>query len=185
MKVSAMFNASSREAAFSPEPRLLTHPNIPKPLHGVSPRTMLGKEWWDKTRREAYAKNNYHCYACGINSKDSKYHQWLEAHEDYDINYKTGEVKLKRIVALCHCCHSFIHSGLLEKKYDSGEIDYSRYSYILDRGRGILKKAGLDQWDGSFVTDFAEWGKWHLNIDGKKYFSKFKNIDEWRRFYAR
>ena len=77
-----------------PNPKYLTHPNIPKPLHGMNPRSILGKEWWDIKRREAYATHNYCCWACGIPKSKAKYHNWLEGHETYQINYKIGEAKL-------------------------------------------------------------------------------------------
>ena len=165
------------------EPELLTHPNIPKPLHGVNPRTIMGKEWWDKNRRIVYAERDFHCFACGGHKKEDKFHNWLECHEDYNINYKTGEVTLKRLVALCHCCHSFLHSGLLEMRLRKGDISDSDYDYIVKRGKKILKKAGLKQWTGEDVEDFADWGKWRLIIEDKEFYSKFKNYSEWEAHY--
>jgi len=167
------------------EPELLCHPNIPKPLHGLSPRTTLGKDWWDKTRQKAYKERDYTCFACGVKKHEADFHHWLEAHEDYQINYKTGEVKLNRIVALCHCCHSFIHSGLLRVKTRKGEISEKKYSFIVKRGKEILRKAGLFAWDGNVKGGIADWGEWHLLLEGKKFYSKFKDFNEWREFYRR
>ena len=180
-------------------PVYLTHPNIPKPLHGMNPRSLLGKEWWDIHRREAYATQDYHCWACGIHKRDARYHQWLEGHEGYDINYKTGEVKLNEIIALCHSCHNFIHSGRMQMMLRSGETDRDKVLYILNRGLMILDEVGLDPFygtvmlwnqitgeDRSYTIDdsyTAPWNQWHLIIEGKKYYSKFKNMQEWANYY--
>ena len=41
-------------------PWLLFHPNIPKPLHGLAPRIILGENWWQTTKKEAKVKLNQH-----------------------------------------------------------------------------------------------------------------------------
>ena len=168
-----------------PNPEYLTHPNIPKPLHGVNPRSVLGKEWWDTHRQEAYAKNNYCCWACGVHKTEAKYHQWLEAHESYDFNYRLGRANLKEIIALCHSCHNFIHSGRLQMLVNKGEYSAEKQDDILRHGYSVLSEANLKPFDHGKPGKVARWGKWHIVIDGKKYYSKFKNIDEWAEYYRR
>ena len=189
------------------QPHLLTHPNIPKPLHGLSPRTLLGKNWWDEKRYKAYAKHDYHCWACGIHKLDAKYHQWLEGHECYIINYKDGIMELKEIVALCHSCHNFIHSGRLLQLSIKGDIGKAKALDILNHGFHILLANRLKPFVAAIICwcslmgynnetilelskramplpmDFAEWNDWHLIIEGKKYYSLFKDIDDWRKHY--
>ena len=189
------------------KPELLTHPNIPKPLHGTAPRTLLGKEWWDVKRQEAYRKNNYHCMACGQHKSQDRFHNWLEAHEDYTIDYKSGSVKLNRIVALCHTCHNFIHSGRLGILYKNGDITKDKALYVLSRGFHILKQNNLEPFWGAAevyaeITDRLDlldrvddlrnkqskviqqdWSKWHIEIDGVKHFGKFKSLREWQNYY--
>ena len=184
-------------------PKLLTHPNIPKPLHGTAPRTIFGKEWWDKKRHAAYRESNYHCMACGQHKSQDRFHNWLEAHEDYDIDYKTGKVKLNRIFALCHSCHNFIHSGRLGAMYSKGEITEDKALYILKRGFHILKQNNLEPFWGTadvfaditrrydlderihqlktkqHVEIQQDWSKWHIEIDGVNHYGKFKSSREW------
>lgn len=196
------------------KPELLTHPNIPKPLHGTAPRTILGKEWWDEKRKEAYMENNYHCMACGAHKSQDRFHNWLEAHEDYEISYATGKVKLKKIVALCHSCHNFIHSGRLLSLWRKGEVSDVKISYILKRGFRILKTNNLEPFHGTCdvycevmdslnndvfhlfdrvqrlkikqkVEIQQDWSKWHIEIDGVNHYGKFESIEDWKAEYSR
>lgn len=163
-------------------PELLLHANIPKPLHGVNPRTIKGKEWWDKTRKEAYAKRGYHCFACGVHVCDAKYYRWLEAHEFYDIDYETGKVTLNEIVALCHSCHSYIHSGLLTIRMETGQITKKMYKEIMQHGQQVLKKAGLKR-PTKLCEDMPSWEDWYLEFEGEKYYSPFRDYDAWKKHY--
>jgi len=164
------------------KPYLLLHPPIPKPLHGVNPRSVKGKTWWDEKRFAAQAKNNYHCWACGIHKSEAAFHKWLEGHESYIVDYSTGQMVLEEIVSLCHSCHNYIHSGLLKVKLNKGEIDFNKYNYIIERGNQIVKPLP----EFKFPTEICEeWSAWHLEIEGKKHFSKFKNEQEWSNYYQR
>tara|TARA_R110002020_G_scaffold69127_7_gene180177 strand:- start:2541 stop:3173 length:633 start_codon:yes stop_codon:yes gene_type:complete len=184
---------------FTLRPELLQHPNIPKPLHGLAPRVIKGQEWWDKTREDAYASTGYHCLACGVHKTDANYHNWLEAHEDYAFNLRTGEVRIKQIIPLCHSCHNFIHSGRLSitaerdkiidilkhgfKILEDNNLDVSEATYM------IAEEVGLKHNSKAIDCGVPEdeicnvWSEWHLILDGKKYYSKFKDMEEWRRFY--
>jgi len=191
-------------------PELLTHPNIPKPLHGLAPRVVNGRKWWDKVRQEAYATNNYRCWACGVPKTEALYRNWLEAHESYDIDYATGRVELKEIVALCYACHNFIHSGRLYSLCMKQEYGWRRACEILNRGIEFLDRYGLKPY---FQARFAQlvlcqskspddatklvmiegllpehdkvakWQDWHLIIDGKRHGTKFKDIHDWAKEY--
>jgi len=162
-------------------PELLLHPNIPKPLHGINPRTIIGEEWWDIQRHKAYKRNNYCCWACGVHKSRAKYHKWLEAHEYYIYDYVKGEAKLKFIVALCYSCHNFIHSGRLTAMQERCEISENKYKDIMTHGLKILKDAGLQK--PIPPSSPAKWEDWHLRIGKKKYYSQFKNYEEWYEHY--
>jgi len=163
-------------------PDILLHPNIPKPLHGVNPRNILGDVWWNSKRLEVYSKNNYCCWACGVHKTDARYHRWLEAHEEYDINYKKGKVKLVGLVALCHSCHNFIHDGRMRMLVQSGDMDYGKMVDILDHGDRILKSNSLVK--EHYTGKIAEWSKWYLLLNNKKYYSKFKDMNEWAEYFS-
>jgi len=177
------------------EPEILCQPQIIKPLHGLNPRTILGTKWWNTHRQEAYESTDYHCLACGVHKKDAPFHKWLEGHEDYDINFEKHKYSLKRIIPLCHACHNYIHAGRLKILMNNGTIGINRYYRILDRGDSIIKREGLNKdnlimevcaGDKSkfFPENNGTWDEWHLVIDGKKYYSKFDNYNDWRLYYS-
>jgi len=89
------------------KPELLSHPNIPKPLHGTNPRTIMGRAAWDKYRQNALIKAKHSCRACGRTGCR------LELHEDYSIDFKKAKMQVHSMEPLCTDCHSFIHSGFL------------------------------------------------------------------------
>ena len=120
-------------------PEILLHPNIPKPMHGLSPRTIMGDRWWNIERQKTYAKSYYHCVACDVSKWEAKYYQWLEAHELYEIDYVKGRMIFKEIVALCHSCHNFIHSGRMQALVDSGKMLRSKQQDILKHGMTIIE----------------------------------------------
>ena len=163
-------------------PEILLHPNIPKPLHGLAPRTLMGKEWWDKNRQIAYRSTDYHCIACGVHKKDAKYHQWLEAHEEYDIDYEDGTMTFKRLVPLCHSCHNYIHSGRMEALVRKGEMEKEKMEDILEYGDDVLKNAGIKRKD-NIPNKIAQWEDWVLIFEGKRYKGKFKSFNEWQEYY--
>lgn len=165
-----------------PRPEILFHPNIPKPLHGMSPRTIFGHKWWESRRRFAYLESRYHCVACGVYKTKARYHQWLEAHELYEFDYKNGRLIFKEIVALCHACHNYIHSGRMQILVRRGKMPELKMEEILEHGDSIIRKAKL-RWTKS-PKECAPWDAWRLVIAGKEYKGKFATYNDWRDFYG-
>lgn len=124
-------------------PEVLTHPNIPKPLHGLSPRELKGKEWWDNTRQKVYKQQDYRCTACGVHKSEAKHHKWIEAHESYHIDYLKGCMEIDSIIGLCHSCHNFIHCGRLKMLCSRGEVTEDKYFDIMNHGFKVLREAKL------------------------------------------
>lgn len=87
---------------------IITMPNIPKALHGVAPRTLLGNATWNRMRKACYYHAGFRCEVCGYEPEKGGLH----AHELYETNWVLGEARFVRCVALCRKCHLFgIHTG--------------------------------------------------------------------------
>jgi len=177
-----------------PDASILLHPNIPKPLHLLNPRTLLGVDWWNTNRRLAYAKHDYHYFACGIEKKEALYHHWLEAHEMYNINYQTGEVVFIELVALRYCCHNYIHDGRMSNMIMQKTFLKNDYDFIIARGDKILKAAGLPIKKQMYIKQanenmhpeyfkHCEWKDWHLIINGVNYGQRFHSYEEWAEYF--
>lgn len=191
------------EITFELHPEILMHPNIPKPLHEVNPRNIMGQAAWDVIRKEAYASTNYHCIACGVHKSEARGHQWLEAHEFYHIDYEAGRVEIEKIIPLCHYCHNFIHSGRLrmilgEEKTEEEVIE------ILEHGFKVLADNELSAFYGTLHLaheldantygvlastlpdgETPAWEDWRLVWEGKEYPPKYKTYEAWKARYAR
>ena len=173
-----------------PDPSILLHPQIPKPLHLLNPRTILGKVWWNDVRRRAYWLHEFHCHACGIDGFKAGHQKGLEAHEMYDIDYTTGRVEFVEVVALCYLCHNYIHKGRLEMILEKGEIPMRLYDTILRHGRQVLTKTGLPLDVYSQLVELlresgrlCSWEDYHLVIDGVNYGQRFKSMEEWEQHW--
>ena len=177
-------------------PEILLQPNIVKPLHETNPRTIKGDAWWDSTRKAAYGSTQFHCLACGVYKGVAKYHQWLEAHELYDIDVDNCRYTFVEVVPLCHSCHSFIHSGRLHLLAQKGEIDWSKFRDIMHHGKRLLTMENLNKMDylmalcggvreKFFPELYGTWGEWRLVMDGVEYTGKFADYGEWRRHFGR
>lgn len=161
----------------------------------------MGQTLWDVKRREVYQSTQFHCAACGVHKSEAKKHQWLEAHELFDIDYSAGKATLIEIVPLCHFCHAFIHSGLTRVRARNGKITASEVRAIMRHGCDVLRYGGAKMFMGTAAlcqlvgvdcsdievaaapVDGARWGDWRMVWNGKEYKGKFKSFDDWRRFY--
>jgi hypothetical protein len=87
-------------------PRLTTE-IIPMSLHGINPRTVNGKAWWDCNRRKQYQASHYRCEICGGVGERHP----VEAHEryEYDETARPPCQRLVGLIALCPDCHSVKH----------------------------------------------------------------------------
>lgn len=162
-------------------PEILLCPNIPKPLSGVNPRTILGKKWWDKTRKEAYISTNFHCIACGVYKEDAKGPKWLEGHEVYSIDYPKGRMTYLYTVPLCHYCHNFIHHGRMRNLLGKGKFDHGKFMRVMNHGEKVLREAGLEK--VQYTGEVAPWSKWRLKLKGRVYKPIFKTYEDWVRHY--
>lgn len=146
------FDDSAQQSMFV-HPELLCHPHIPKGLAGINPRTILGREWWDEQRRQAYEKNNYCCWACSIHGSDDPYEQRLEAHEAYEFDYAAKTATFVGTVALCHSCHCFIHSGRLWARYRCLAIPREKVEYVVTSRLRLLRDNGLQPFFYSLMIE--------------------------------
>jgi hypothetical protein len=168
--------------AWKQRPELLLLPNIPKPMHRVAPREILGSKWWNETRQAAYRSTSYHCLACGVYKMDALFRQWLEGHEVYEIDYVHGRMVYVETVPLCHCCHNYSHDGRLQALLGQGKVSQAKFVAIIQHGDGVLFRAGLRKVI-SYDGPCAEWKKWWLVLNGKQYPPHFKTFEQWKQAF--
>lgn len=167
-----------KQPQWKPRPELLLCPGIPKPLHTVAPREILGRDWWDATREAAYKSTGYHCAACGVSKYAAREHQWLEGHEVYEVDWLLGRMEYKETVPLCWCCHNYIHLGRLEALLGKGQVGRKQYNIVVNHGNKVLREAGLVRTVPNEPT--VPWLDWRLVLFGKEYPPIFKSYEQWK-----
>lgn len=101
---------------------LIAMPNIPKPLHHLAPRTILGPTEWNKMRRACYEAANDTCEICGERPETLRRRQ---SHEAYAIDYEKGTAIFVGCFCLDSVCHlACIHTGRAITLYSQGNPLY-------------------------------------------------------------
>lgn len=162
---------------------ILTHPNIPKPLHGISPRAIMGQHWWDVQRKKAYAEAGQKCEACGTPRAEAWPSRWLEAHEEYEY-LPEGVLVFKKIVCLCPACHKFIHSGLRDILVQTRKMNKETNLMIENHGKQLLRESKLlavwfqrHEW----LNRDVEWGDFRMIFQNQEYGPSSQSYAEWER----
>lgn len=143
---------------------LLTMPNVPHDLHGLAPRTIMGRQLWDITRRACYEDHEDTCEICGqkLSGTLKSGLPLHNAHEVYEIDYEKKQAIFKRFCCICPVCHNFIHSGRLITMYKNHHPMYSK-EYLLstvEHGFELIHK----------------WNKLHEDEESLRC---FQTIEEW------
>lgn len=195
MSLDGKIRRATKVSSLKTRPDILMGPNVPKPMHGVVPREILGLKWWDETRRAAYASTLYRCLACGVYKFNALCKQWLEGHELYDVDYEAGTWTYVETVPLCHYCHNYVHDGRLQAMLDCRDITYAKYAAIIQHGDRVLADAGLKRLpheerehlliDAVLDNKVAPWGSWRLILNGEKHPPKFSTPQQWEQAFIK
>lgn len=166
--------------------KILTMPNVPQPLHGVNPRSIMGESTWNHVRKRCYYEAGYKCEACGRELGKGE----CQAHELYTYNYVTGTARFERCVCLCRTCHvGGIHSGRALTMYKRGNPIMPK-TKILEGAENLFrvlyeynlshpKDSPLRAY--STFIDYAKWPDLHDEMEAliKKYDVKFYGENPW------
>lgn len=96
----------------------LTIELVPKTAWYQNLRELLSKKEWDFIRKMVYRRANYRCEICGGVGQNHP----VEAHEEWDYDWKTKVQSLRQIRALCPTCHMCKHAGLAQINGRLGEV---------------------------------------------------------------
>lgn len=170
--------AAQHRVRWRRNPRVLLHQQIPKPMHQLAPRVVLGAAWWDAERRAAFAATDQHCLACGAARYDDPAWPHLEGHEAFKIDYRRGRMVYVRCIPLCHWCHAWIHVGRTKELFKRGKITRAECRYTMRHGAEVLESAGLrplPPYDGPI----AAWSAWRLVIGDREWPPLWRDCQHW------
>lgn len=125
-----------RPPKYSDTRALIAMPNIPKPTHGLSPRTLLGAKTWNHMRKSCYANADDTCEICGAKPENLRHRH---GHEVYEIDYEKGIVKFVRVFCICSMCHlAGIHTGRAITLFKQGNPLYPK-EFLLEGAEHAFK----------------------------------------------
>lgn len=118
---------------------LIAMVNLPKPQHGLAPRTLLGASTWNHMRKRCYAEAGFKCEICGAEVGVDIEKRQLHAHEIFQIDYERGVSTFIRCAALCSLCHlGCIHTGRAYTLHRRGNPLYPK-EFLLEGAEHAFK----------------------------------------------
>lgn len=147
---------------------ILTMPNIPKPLHGQAPRTLLGSAVWNMMRKTCYTQADDTCEICGYKPEDLRARH---GHELYSIDYATQTSEFKRVACLCKLCHIYcIHTGRALTMYKHGDPLYTKEKLLegAEHAFSLVHKWNEEHPDKEPLRLFSTWLEYTKQKELKK-----------------
>lgn len=83
---------------------------VPSSCWFTNVRTCVSQQDWERLRRMITRRAGQKCEACGA-GEDRAARRWLEAHERWAYDERTGVQALRRLICLCSACHLSTHMG--------------------------------------------------------------------------
>lgn len=153
MRIPAIYAPEKKTKWVCPEEndaRILSMPNIPKPLMGPNcqPRTIYGPTAWNKLRKRTYFLAGYKCEVYG---DDLSTPGEAQAHELFSYDFEKGIAKFERCVCLSKDAHIyFIHSGRAITLWKSKNIIYPTSKLLIGAERGFK---AIHDWNKSHPSE--------------------------------
>lgn len=188
---------------------LITMPNIPRPLHGVNPRAIMGEAAWNEVKYKYFLEARYKCEICGTLLDNRN----IQLHELYSYNHGERYAVFERYVSVCILCHNGIHSGRTISFYRNKNALFPK-EYVLKVAENCFKLVHnyneqhgtdlrvfypflnfakhpelKDEMENMFIKynikfyrwpcSSGNWKKWHLKYNGQEYYSPYANGKDW------
>lgn len=83
---------------------------VPRSCWFTNVRTCVSPQDWERLRNMIIRRAGQKCEACGA-GEDRTVRRWLEAHERWAYDDRTGVQALRRLICLCSDCHLSTHLG--------------------------------------------------------------------------
>lgn len=134
---------------------LIAMPNIPRPLHTVAPRTVLGATVWNKMRKECYELANDTCEICGERPEDLRKRH---AHEAYVIDYEKGTATFVGVFCLCALDHlGAIHTGRALTLWSKGSPLISKDFLLKGAEKAFTIISSYNKEKGTDIRLYSTW----------------------------
>ena len=155
---------------------------LPKPLHTITPRFILGGKEWRKLKNIAAAQNNFCCWGCGVNINETQTFKRLEGAPVFVVEEKYKIVYHRDVAALCYKCNSFLNISKVKSMEAQGLYEKGFSEEIVLHGSALVNV--LEKIENINVmnsqNDFANWC---YNFNGVEYFSRFNDVCEYNTFF--